>query len=164
MKLAVRKFKETIELQSTLLRRLRSHRYLSVSLLVATIVVAACFHIWQRVRVMELVQDVATLKKEQASLLDDKKKLYSEIASLSVASRIERYACDTLGLRPVDAERLFTLVPKKELPPPQDELVKMFSAIRRVADHVPAITESRAAAAGVENLKVDTMSDSGAGQ
>ena len=62
MKEAVRRFKETIEIKSTIFNRVRSHRYFSISMLVAACLFAACFHVWQRVKVIELVKEVSQLQ------------------------------------------------------------------------------------------------------
>lgn len=164
MKKAVRRFKETVEFESSILNSIRSHRYFSVTVLVCALLLAACVHIWQRVKVMELVREVSYLKRENASLLDDKKKLCSEIASLSMASRIERYASDSLGMRRVSADRLFTLIPKREKIAERDDLELMFSAIKRVADYVPVVSQARANASGVEDLKLDSLSNGGIGK
>ncbi len=164
MRETVRKFKETVEIKSSVFNRLRSHRYFPATLLFSCLLVAACVHIWQRVRVVELVKEVSTLQKENAELLDAKKKIYSEVAALSTASRIERYAADTLGLRRVSAERLFTLVPDRTIYERPDDLELMLHAINRVARAVPTITESNASARGVDDLKFDTVMVTGAGR
>lgn len=156
MKETIRKFKETIDIKSSVFNRIKSHRYFSVILLVFVFLSAACFHVWQRVIVVELVKDVALLKKENLELLDSKKKLYSDIAALTTTSRITLYASDTLGLKPVDAEQMLTLVRGEETYTPPDELELMFSAIKRMADYAPVITQTRAQAGGVENLELDS--------
>ena len=163
MRETVRKFKETIEIKSSVLNRLRSHRYFPAFLLFVVLLTAACFHIWQRVRVVELVKEVSQLKKENAELFDIKKKLHSELAVLSTASRIEQFASDTLGLKRVSADRLFTLVPGEVDYEQPDDLELMLFAINRVANAVPTITESSAMAKGAESLKIDSV-DSDEGQ
>ena len=157
MKETVRKFKETLEIKSSVLNRLRSHRYFPITLLFCVFLSAACVHIWQRVRVMELVQEVSQLKKENADLLDTRKKAYSEIAALSTASRIEQFAIDSLGLRRVNADRLYTLVPKDVQPKQPDDLELMLYAISRVAEYVPVVSVNNAQAGGVENLELETL-------
>jgi cell division protein FtsL len=162
MKEAVRRFKETIEIKSTIFNRLRSHRYFSISVLVAACLFAACFHVWQRVKVIELVKEVSQLQAENKSLLDDYKKVHSDIASLSMASRIERYARDTLGLAPVEVDRLYTLVRGDRPAADHDELVVMLSAIKRVADYMPVVAETRADARVLHGVRFDSTSGQGA--
>lgn len=156
MKETVRKFKETVEINTSIFNRVRTHRYFPVAFLLTVFLLVACFHVWQRVRVVALVKDVAQLKRDRVELLDDKKKVYSDIAELSMSSRIERYARDTLGLRPVAADRMFTLVKKNESAPSQDELELMYAAIKRVSNYLPMIESNSAEAQGVEGITVDT--------
>ncbi len=159
MRETVRKFKETVEIKSSLLNRLRSHRYFPLIVLFVVFLSTACFHIWQRFRVMNLVKEISVLKAENSSLTDDKKKLYSEIASLATASRIEKYASDTLGLKPVPADRLLTLVKKDNSNSTPNDIELMFSALQRVTDLLPVIEQTRANARGVEDIEIDSTSN-----
>ncbi len=120
---------------------------------------AACVHVWQRVMVIELAKEVATLRGENRSLVDDTRKLRSEIVALSMATRIERYAVDSLGLQPVTADRLLTLVKESEKDIPYDELTVMFSSIKRIADYLPVLTEAEATARDLRPIKFDTVSN-----
>jgi len=156
MKKAIRKFKETVEINSSLLNKLKSHRYFSISLLFSLFLAVACFHVWQRVQVVRLVKVNSQLNKENNDLLDSEKKLYAELALLSVSSRIEQYAKDTLNLQLVDAKRLLTLVRKDIVPSEPDELQEMMTAVKRIADFLPVIEATRAKAGVVENITVDS--------
>lgn len=156
MREAVRKFKETVEIKSSTFNKIKSHRYFTVAVLFCLFSTAACLHIWQRVHVVSLVKEIAQLKSENSSLVDEKKKLYSEIAAMTTASRIEQYAIDSLGMVPVTAENLLTLMPKEQILTHPDNLDLMLTAIKRVADFVPVIEETRASATGVENLIIDS--------
>jgi cell division protein FtsL len=161
VKEAVRKFKETIEIRSSILNRLRTHRYFPLTVLVLTVLLASFVHIWQRVRVIELVKEVSHLEHENKSLVDDYKKTYSEIASLSMATRIEAYARDTLGMRPVSADHLYTLIPDKNVPHQPDEFSVMVSAIQRVARYMPVVSENEAGAAEIRLIKFDSVGITG---
>ncbi|UCD64707.1 MAG: cell division protein FtsL [Candidatus Zixiibacteriota bacterium] len=161
MKETIRKFKETVEINSSGLNRIRSHRYFPVTLLLCVFLVAACVHVWQRVQVVELVKEVSRLNKESAELMDARKKVYSEIATLSTASRIEQFAIDSLGLRRVSADRLFTLVPRDADHGQLDDLQLMLYAINRVAEYVPTVSINSARAGGVENLELDSLASDG---
>lgn len=156
MKEAVRKFKETVEIKSSGFNRIKEHRYFPLGALLCVVLFAASFHVWQRVRVMTLVKEVGQLRSVNASLLDDKKKLYSDIASLTTSSRIEKYASDTLGLKPAQADRLFTLLKRNKISESKDELQVMMAALKRVTDYIPVVEQTRAAAKGVENIKIDS--------
>lgn len=156
MKHAVRKFKETVEINSSTINKLKSHKYFSVSILFFSFLVVSCFHLWQQATVASLGEDISLLEKENHVLLDSKKKLYSDIASLSTSSRIERYAADSLGLQLVDADRMLTLIPNKEVLSHPDELKQMLTALKRVAEFLPVIEETRAKAGAVENIKIDS--------
>lgn len=160
MRETVRKFKETIEIRTSIFNRLRSHKYFPMTVLFVIFLSTACFHIWQRVRVMNLVKEISSLKSENASLVDEKKKLYSDVASLSTASRIEKYAADTLGLKPVSAEKMLTLIKKNESPLAPDELELLFSAVKRVSEFLPVIEETKASARGVEDIIIDSTDNS----
>lgn len=109
---------------------------------------------------MNLVKEISSLKSENASLVDEKKKLYSDVASLSTASRIEKYAADTLGLKPVSAEKMLTLIKKNESPLAPDELELLFSAVKRVSEFLPVIEETKASARGVEDIIIDSTDNS----
>ena len=157
MREAVRKFKETVEIKSTTFNKIKSHRYFPVAVLLTLLLTGACIHIWQRVKVVSLVKEIAQLKHENESLLDDKKKLYSEIAALTTASRIGQFATDTLGMKPIPAERLLTLIPNDQKMNRPDDLALLMNAIKRVVDYMPVIEETRASATGVENLNLDSL-------
>ena len=160
MRQAVRKFKETVEINSSTINKLKSHKYFSVSLLFFSFLVASCFYLWQQATVVSLVKDISQLKKENHVLLDSKKKLYSDIASLSTSSRVTQYAVDTLGLRLVEADKMLTLMPRNVIQSQPDKLNQMLTALKRVADFLPVIEETRAKAGAVENITVDSTVDS----
>ena len=157
MAIAVRKFKETIELSSPIFRRLRSHKYFPVVVISLLVLVAAVTHVWQRVAVMHLVKDVSILRAENKSLVEDSKKLQSQISRLVMTSRIEKIAHDSLGLSRIPADRLFTLVTEESESMPSDELSVMFSSIKRVAEYMPAITPAEASARELRTVNVDTL-------
>lgn len=158
---SVRNFKETLEMRSQLLKRVQGHRYFPVALIVSILLAAACIHVWQRVMVIGLVKEVGQLQKENRKLVDDTQKTESEIASLSMSSRIERYAVDSLGLQPVPVDHLYTLVPEASRGVPSDELSTMLSSIKRVARYLPVITEAQAGAAELRPIKFDVDPEEG---
>ena len=158
MKKPVRKFKETVEIRSSVANRLLSHRYFPYAILVTLFLSVCVVHVWQRVRVLELVKDVSRLRAENNDLIDASSKLNIRLAGLSSVGRIERYARDTLGLRPAMTDQLYTLIGREEELPEPDDLATMFQAIERVTRHVPAISLNRATAGEPRRLRPDVLS------
>lgn len=152
---SVRQFKETIELRSLPLHRLRSHRYFPAIVISLVVLSAACIHVWQRVLVIGLVKEVSVLEKENAGLVDAAHKVRTDIAALSMATRIENYAIDSLGLQRVSADRLVTLAPEATRNLSSDELATLISSIKRVAEYLPVVTEAQAGAQELEPIRFD---------
>lgn len=153
---SVRVFKETVEMRSLLLHRMRSHRYFPFAVIGTIVLAVACIHIWQRVVVIGLAQQVSHLKKENKQLIDDAHKVQSEIAALCMSSRIEQYALDSLGLKRVSTDRLYTLVTEDVSEAPSDQLATVLSSIKRVADYLPEVAEAKAAHSQLEPIRFDT--------
>ena len=159
MRKPVRRFKETVEIRSSTVNRVLSHRYFPAAILVTLFLTVCVVHVWQRVRVLELVKDVSRLRSENNQLIDAASKLNIRLAVLSSAGRIERYARDSLGLQP--AAQTYSLIGREEELPEPDELATMFQAIERVTRHVPAISPSRATAGDLRRLRPNVLSDEG---
>lgn len=160
MREAVRKFKETVEIKSSRFNKLRSHRYFAVTVFAVCALLVFCFHVWQRVRVVNLVHEVSLLRQENESLLDSKKKLHSKISRLSTATRIQIYASDSLGLQPVPAEHLRTLMPLRQRQHQPDELQQMITTFQRFADFMPVVEETKAKAGIIEDIEIDSTLNS----
>ena len=156
MKKTLRKFKETLEIRSSFWQRLRNHRLLPVTLLVCAFLVAACFHIWQRVKVIQLAKSVSRLRVDNAFLVNESRKIHSEIAALKMSSRIEQYASDSLGLQSISTERLFTLVKKEAEASQSDDLDLMATALNRMARHLPVVSENEVYAGQQRTAGFDT--------
>lgn len=161
---SVRRFKETVEFRSLPFKQLRSHRYFPATVLVLVVLVAACVHIWQRVIVISLVKEVAALQRENRGLVDAGHKIQTDIASLSMSTRIEGYAVDTLGLQRVSPERFYTLIPRSTGERTTDELTTMISSIKRVVQFFPVVTDAQAAAQELEPIKFEDDYTEGTGQ
>ena len=161
MKRAIRKFSETVEMQSSFFNRIRSNKYFPFAILGVFLLSAACIHIWQRVQVLDLVHDVSLLKSENKELVNDLRKVDTDIATLSKVSRIEQYAADSLGLRKVDAEKLFTLVRPREEQPEIDNITMVITAIQRVASYLPSVSETQATAGELKQVIKDSLSRGG---
>ena len=161
MKKAIRKFNETVEMQSSIFNRIKSNRYFPFALLSVFLLMAACIHIGQRGQGLDLVHDVSLLKIENRELVNDLRKVNSEIATLSKVSRIEQYAFDSLGLIKIDAEKLFTLVRPREDKPEVDNIAMVMTAIQRVATYIPSVSETQATAGELKQVIKDSLSRGG---
>lgn len=165
MKTRIRRFSETVKMRSSVLNRLRSHRYFSLSLLITTVLAASCFHIWQRVVVLDAVADLSRLRVENAALVDATRKVHSDITALSSSARIQRYASDSLGLEMISAQRLFTLVRgRRQDPKPLDEMATVMAAVKRVAAHIPSVVRTSASAGELPRNTIDSLAGKGAGK
>ena len=154
---SVRKFKETVEFRALPLQRLKAHRYFPLAVMALILMAAACVHVWQRVVVISLVQEVSALEKESQGLVDDAHKVRTEITSLSMAARIERYAVDSLGLQRVQPERLFAVTAdEREEAPSSDEFAAVLSSIKRVVEYLPEVAEVHAEPQELEPIRFDT--------
>jgi cell division protein FtsL len=161
---SVRQFTETLELRSLPLHRLRSHRYFPAAVIALVVLAAACVHVWQRVVVIGLVKEVSALERENRGLVDDAQKVHTDIAALSMATRIEQYAIDTLGMQRITPDRLFTLVKEESRQLTNDQLATLISSIKRVAECLPVVTEAQATAKPLEPIRFEDDEDSGGGQ
>lgn len=159
MKDTVRLFKETVELQSSAGTKSRWRRYGWATLLSMLLLSLACLLVWQRMRVLQLVKETDALDKQRTELLDDSKKLRSDIAQLSAPGRITGYAMDSLGMMPVPLDRFYALIPS-----PQDSVVvhetewaQMVKSAERLWVHMPGIENSEAMATGLDTLRLDSL-------
>ncbi len=157
---SVRKFKETVEIQSGWLTRIRQHRHFGLALVSAALLMVACVHIWQRVHVIHLVQEVDGLKSQNAILVDETKKAKMDVAALTRATRISVCAAESLGLQPITVDRLYTIsmeVKPQQVADSSDELASMMSSIKRVADFMPVVSEAKAGPSELRPIKFDSI-------
>jgi len=73
------------------------------------ILIIALGHIWQRVTVLELCQDVLDLKEELSEVQKKYKYLNIQMASLSSVQRVESIALNNLGLTYPRTEKIIYL-------------------------------------------------------
>ena len=137
--------------------RIRTHRYFSIGLVLIVVSIVACVHIWQRVHVIHLVQEVGELSAQNRNLIDLTKKVQTEVAALSMASRVESFAHDSLGLAPIAPDRVFTLVRDARDSVRPDDFAQMVTSMKRVADYIPVLTETQAGAAELQPIKFDSV-------
>ena len=157
----VRKFKETVDLQSNALHRVRNYKYFPATVLVLIFLAVACFHIWQRVYVMSLVREVAVMREENRLLIDLSRKIHTDIASLSMNSRIEQYAQDSLGLSLVSASHQLTLKRPKATPKKQDRLDMILTSLENVGKYLPTLSGNPVNAVELKPIKFDSTKAGG---
>jgi cell division protein FtsL len=73
-------------------------------LMVLTMPLALGFSVAQSARWSDLRKDVRSLAGQQEEIIEQNKKLLTDIASLSSPQRIEKIARDEMGLTPVKPE------------------------------------------------------------
>jgi len=162
VKKTVRKFKETVEIRSSLLVRVRSHRYFPIGAVAGVFLLAACVHIWQRVHVIHLAQEIAVLRMENRLLGDDTRKVHADLSALSMSSRVETYAADSLGLAQVAATELITLVPEGvQAPSVKDDLHMVVKMAERWANVLPSVTQAQANAGELISPVIDSLANGG---
>lgn len=159
MRERVRRFAETVQMQSGLVRRIRSHRWFPAGLLATIVVLVASFHVWQRVQVLSLLSDVDQLKHEHRLLMDSATKIRADVAGLSMGERIEAYARDSLGLKRLSAENIYTLVDDERPKPPTDGFTSLVKAIERVGQWMPGIRENEVNADELKRIRFDEDGD-----
>ncbi len=158
MSRSVRQFKETIEMRSLSPLRFRSNKYFPAATLLSALLLVACLHIWQRVHVIHLVREVGELTITNQHLVDETKKTQTEVAALTMASRVQEYAADSLGMKPMSTDRLVTIVKGHETaPPPTDELANVVNSFKRVVDYLPVMEETKAAANELKPIRFDSL-------
>jgi hypothetical protein len=97
------------------------------------------------VYVLELVKELERLEKDRMDLTDLLKKNTAEIMELSRVGRIEQTARSKLGMERAHSENIYTLVvDKREESNKPDDLANMVFSIKKLVDHLPVISESRA--------------------
>lgn len=157
MSAPVRKFKETVDIQTHAFHRLRNRKYFPAAMLILAFLAVACFHVWQRVHVMSLVSEVAVSREENRELIDLTRKTHSEIAALSMNSRIEQFAHDSLGLSLVSADRLLTLQRPESAPRKQDRLELILTSLENVSKYLPTLSGNPVNAAEPSSVRFDSV-------
>ncbi|UCD17939.1 MAG: hypothetical protein JSV44_03270 [Candidatus Zixiibacteriota bacterium] len=152
MKVSVQRYQATNRLKKSLKRQLVSSRFLVPALIVFTLIMLPCIHIWQRVYVMELVGEVTAAENENSRLTDILKKTEAKMVDLSRLSRIEQVATESLGLTRINSENIFTLSTGREWVQP-DGLSEVLESLRKFADNLPVVTESGAETGGIFDEK-----------
>ncbi|MEW5924411.1 MAG: hypothetical protein AB1746_10520, partial [Candidatus Zixiibacteriota bacterium] len=131
-------------IRNTLKKRLVSSKTLIPTMIIGSIILLACLHVWQRVYVMGLVKEVTVLEKENNNLKDLLKKSDMEITELSRLSRIEEIATEQLGLTRTGSENLFTLSINKDNNKTTG-LDDVVTSLKKIADNLPVLNETNAA-------------------
>lgn len=75
-----------------------------IVIIAAMIPVMLCLYALQAKRYTDLTKEIAALEKKQEKLIEDNKKLVSDISVLSSADRIEKIAVEELGMHKAESE------------------------------------------------------------
>lgn len=75
-----------------------------IVLFTLSIPVLLCLYAFQAKKYTDLTKDIAELEKSQEKLIEENKKLVSDIAILSSADRIEKIAVEELGMHKAESE------------------------------------------------------------
>ncbi|PKK84138.1 MAG: hypothetical protein CVT49_04900 [candidate division Zixibacteria bacterium HGW-Zixibacteria-1] len=148
MKISVQRYRATGGFRKSLKKRLVSSRTLIPAMIVGSIILLACLHVWQRVYVMGLVKEVSVLEKENNNLKDLVKKSNMEITELSRLSRIEEIATEQLGLTRTGSENLYTLSISRD-DYKAEGLDDVVTSLKKIAENLPVLNETKAATNGI---------------
>jgi cell division protein FtsL len=141
---SIQRYRATGRYKQSFPRRLVSSRVVIPALFAAVVIVFACFQIWQRVYMLGLAKEVSQLEKEKSILTDLLRKTNVEIVDKTRLSRVEPIAMEQLGMARTSTENLLTLVVKKP-EKKKDGLDNVVASLKKLADNLPVITETKAA-------------------
>ncbi len=127
-----------------MIRKLISSKVSVPTLFLIVVITFACLYIWQRVYVLDLAKDISNLEREKQTLTDQLRKTNADVAELSRLSRIEPMVADKLGLARTGSGSLFTLQLNKTVEVKREGLDNVLWSLRKLADNMPVITESKA--------------------
>lgn len=154
---SIRQLRESIEMGTPRFAKIRQHPYLPWLLLGLFVIALACLHVWQRFTVIETGREVQKLTAERTRLQDESRKLSSQIAQLSMASRISRYVADSLGMRPIPPGQLFTVIEQRPPALQLDDFSTMVASLERLADYFPVQATAQAITHEAESIRFDTL-------
>lgn len=83
----------------------------SVVAVAALVLVAALFHVWSRLRVVDLGYRLAAARAAHAQLLEQNRRLSAELAALRAPRRLAETARVRLGLRPPTPDQVIHMPP-----------------------------------------------------
>ncbi len=143
MKTSVQRYRATNRLRKSFKRQVVSSKFLVPALVICTLIVLACIHVWQSVYVMGLLREVNVLEKENSLLQNKVKKSRADIVELTRLNRIDSLAVGKLGMSKVNFDNLFTLISDRPASAP-DGIDEVVGSLKKFAEHLPVISESRA--------------------
>ncbi len=144
LKISVERYRATNKIKHSYARRLISSKISVPALFLFVVIIFACLYIWQRVYVMDLAKDIAQLEKQKQELTDKLRKTNADVAENSRLSRIEPIAAERFGLARTTSGNLFTLEIKKISEPKRAGLDNVVWSLKKLADNLPVLTESKA--------------------
>jgi cell division protein FtsL len=144
LKISVERYRATNKIKQSFARRLISSRMPLPALFLVVMIMFACLYIWQRVYVMDLAKDIAKMEKQKQELTDQLRKTNADVAEFSRLSRIEPVAAEKFGLARTTSVNLFTLEVKKTSEPERAGLDNVVWSLKKLADNLPVLSESKA--------------------
>ncbi len=143
MKISVQRYRAIDNLRKSTRKRIVSSKSFIPVLCILSVIALACLHVWQRVYVIHLVENVTVVENENKKLKDILKKSRIEEIELQRLSRIEKIATEKLGLSRTGAENMFTLT-SHGIERERDGLDGVVTSLKKIADNLPAMNEGRA--------------------
>jgi len=145
MRISIQRYRSTGNIRKSFRRRIVSSRMIIPALFIGCIILLACMHIWQRVYVLNLVREVRLLEKENKRIKDIVKKSNIEVIELSSLERIEKVATEDLKLVKTQPENIITMAMESS-PHPREGINEVVSSLKKIAENLPVLTESKASA------------------
>jgi cell division protein FtsL len=151
MKSSILRYRATGYIKNSFGKKIVSSKSFIPILFAVSIILLSCLHVWQRVYVIGLVQEVSHVEKENKILTDKLKKAEIEKIELSRLSRIEKVANEKFGLEKTGARNLFTLQLDGNGSEPEG-IGEVITSLKKIADNFPVLNETKAETIGVFEL------------
>ena len=131
------------KVRKSLIEKYLSREKLIPAAIVLSLILFACAHVWKQVHFLDVSVEVRALEIENETLCDLLKKREAEITEMTRLSVIETLASEKINLKKTATENLFTLI-RDESFRETDGIESLVLALKKVADNLPVITETRA--------------------
>ncbi len=142
MKIGRRKYRRSRSARS---RRFWHNRYVGIVAVIAVIVAASSFYIYQRVWVRNMIAEIETMQQRNEDARMQMGVLKGEWVSASSIASIETAVAERkLALEPTKPTQIMALRPPQEWQPGRYD--GLWRAIVKLAEHMPLITTNEAKA------------------
>ncbi|MFH2035155.1 MAG: hypothetical protein ABIJ45_02030 [Candidatus Zixiibacteriota bacterium] len=143
MKISIERYRSTDILKKALGKKIVSSKSIIPIICIAGVIILGCLQIWQRVYVMDLVNEVSTHEKENRQIRDLLKKAEMRNIELAKRERIEKIAEEKLGMKRTDVGQIYTLQ-NYEYDSDQTGIDDVVSSLKKIADNLPVLNETKA--------------------